>query len=175
MVFTTFSCHDIKICIKLLFGPGRDERICGLLWTLTSLLYQDQIKLLFGPGRDERICGLLWTLTSLFYQDQIKLLFGPGRHERICGLLWTRTSLLYQDQIKLLFGPGRHERTCGLSWATARPEFDESGRPGLAGSGGRQITRQFQLKSLFKLSISGLRQSGGRSGPFPDLLAAVFH
>ena len=56
-------------------------------------MLRDQIKLLFGPGRDERICGLLWTLTSLLYQDQIKLLFGPGRHERICGLLWTLTSL----------------------------------------------------------------------------------
>ena len=45
--------------MKLVFGHGNDERIGDLLRALTPLLAADQIELLFGPGRDERMCGLI--------------------------------------------------------------------------------------------------------------------
>ena len=44
---------------KLLFGHGSDERMGDLLRARMPLLAADQIKLLFGPGRDEGMCGLI--------------------------------------------------------------------------------------------------------------------
>ena len=49
------SCDQIQ----LEFGHSRDEQVGDLLRALTPLLAANQIKFLFGPGRDEGMCGLI--------------------------------------------------------------------------------------------------------------------
>ena len=53
--FVMASCDQIK----LVCDYDRDERIGDLLRALTKLLAADQIQLLFGPGRDEGMRGLI--------------------------------------------------------------------------------------------------------------------